>query len=136
MLSEKSRLTETSLNVVFTSIHACWRVTALIMLLKSNGNQKYFALSGRMTEDDGFQAELLLSFYRESVEHANRLAGAVAAHQAGQSTFDEDTPGGRLRRSIEQVLKDEAHALKGSSATLELTDIAAVSVVTCSVWSC
>ncbi len=79
-----------------------------------------------MAEDDAFTAELLLSFYRESIEHAGRLAGAVAAHAAGRATFEEDTPGGRVCRSLEQVLKDEAHAIKGSAATLELADIAAV----------
>jgi len=75
-------------------------------------------------EDVAFRAELMITFYHEAVEHLTRIHGAAKAFKGGADTFEYDTPSGHLVRPIEQVIKDEAHAVKGSAATLDLNVVA------------
>jgi HPt (histidine-containing phosphotransfer) domain-containing protein len=78
-----------------------------------------------MDDDPVFRAELLSTFYHEGLGHLVRMHGACASFHSGDADHTFDGPAGPITRPIEQVIKDEAHAIKGSAATLELESAAA-----------
>lgn len=72
-----------------------------------------------MEDDPAFRAELLATFYHEVCDHLRQVHKACTAFTAGSP----GAPG--APSSSEQVIKDEAHAIKGSAATLGLDGAAA-----------
>lgn len=77
--------------------------------------------------DDAFLLELLVTFYHESVPHLRSILEAALAYRAGVQSLQGES--GYRERSIEAILKEEAHALKGSAANLRLWRLAKVRVL-------
>lgn len=74
--------------------------------------------------DDVFLVELLTTFYHEGVDHLARTLQCIVEYRSGKN---EMLLKGDVRpRSIERILKDEAHAIKGSAANLRLYRLAKV----------
>lgn len=88
------------------------------------------ALGGDETPDEAFLAELLVTFYHEAVPHVQRLMAACLAYREDENAlfcWQEGKKPDPMPRTIERVLKEEAHALKGSAANLRLYRLARVS---------
>ena len=71
-------------------------------------------------DDDLFKAELYVTFYREALGHCDVLRGAVAAVRDGGCAGT----GGDVAAAAAatpRTVRDAAHALKGSAATLQLS---------------
>ena len=82
---------------------------------------------GGDARDDAFLAELLVTYYEDGLPRLKRLLQAALAFRAGEATLrDAAAPSGGGARALEQVIKDEAHALKGSAANVRLWRLAKV----------
>ncbi len=78
--------------------------------------------------DDVFLVDLIACYFCEALPRLSRILGAVSAFQHGQSTYQH--PGSTDReppQPIEVVMKEQAHALKGSAANIRLWKLAKVS---------
>lgn len=80
--------------------------------------------------DDGFLMELLVCFYTEGLPRLRRLLDCTLACNRGERTYKltgvEGLEGADAVRPVERVIKDDAHALKGSSANVRLWKLAKV----------
>ena len=77
-------------------------------------------------DDDGdevFLLELLACFCEEGSPRLQKLLGAALAHRDGQAIVHQDKG---PDRPVALVIKEEAHALKGSAANLRLWRLAKV----------
>jgi hypothetical protein len=66
--------------------------------------------------------ELLVTYYEDGLPRVQHLLQAALAFRAGQDTIDA----GSGPRAVELVIKEEAHALKGSAANVRLWRLAKV----------
>ena len=85
------------------------------------------AMGGDEVADEAFLAELLVTFYQEAVPHVQRLLAASLAYRSNPNhifRWEEGPKPDPVARTIERVLKEEAHALKGSAANLRLYRLA------------
>jgi len=76
-----------------------------------------------------FLVELLVTFYHEALPHLQRLLACSLAYREGATQFiwtepPKPDPG---PRPMERMVKEEAHAIKGSAANLRLYRLAKVS---------
>ena len=71
--------------------------------------------------DDAFLMELLITYFEDGLPRVKKLMEAALAYRAGQNTLANGAG-----RSIEAVIKEEAHALKGSAANVRLWRLAKV----------
>lgn len=84
-------------------------------------------MGGDEVADEAFLAELLVTFYFEAIPHVQRLLAVALAYRADpnhQFRWLEGKKPDPNTRSVERVLKEEAHALKGSAANLRLYRLA------------
>lgn len=80
-------------------------------------------------EDLPFVVELLVTFYTDSLPHLERILAAAMAFREGKLDAFLWTEGAKpdpAPRSVVRVLKEEAHAVKGSAANLRLYRIAKI----------
>lgn len=77
--------------------------------------------SGGGEPDEAFFIELLGCFYDEGVPHLHNILSAVMAYRRGETEIA--TTGGRTS-TIENRIRQESHAVKGSAANLSLWKIA------------
>lgn len=80
-------------------------------------------------EDLPFVLELLVTFYTDSLPHVERVLAAALAFREGKVdgfSWMEGPKPDPAPRSVVRVLKEEAHAVKGSAANLRLYRIAKV----------
>jgi len=79
------------------------------------------ALSAEPSEA-GLLLELLITFHGETAEHVQRILQAAITFRRGEAEMMDN---GRVR-PLHRVLKDHAHAIKGSAANLRLWRLAKV----------
>jgi HPt (histidine-containing phosphotransfer) domain-containing protein len=91
-----------------------------------NWKEASFAVNGDEEADDAFLMELLATFYHETLPRLVKILTAAVTYRRTPDKFLE-FPGDIEARNIEKVFKDEAHAIKGSSANIRLWRLAKVS---------
>jgi HPt (histidine-containing phosphotransfer) domain-containing protein len=74
--------------------------------------------------DDVFLIELLTCYYEEGIPRLRKLLEAALAYRGGATDFGRP---GEPAKPVEVVLKEEAHAMKGSAANIRLWRVAKVS---------
>lgn len=75
--------------------------------------------------------ELLVTFYGESLEHVQRAMQAAVVFRRGEMMMVDN---GR-ERPLYRVIKDHAHAIKGSAANLRLWRLAKVRTARAARWT-
>jgi hypothetical protein len=87
---------------------------------------RFFLQCGGDERDDVFLVELLVCFYTEAIPRLRRLLQAVLAYRGGPDAAAYPITSPEPPRSTELIIKDEAHAIKGSAGNLRLWRIAKV----------
>lgn len=70
--------------------------------------------------DEALLVNLLVMFFGEAAAHVQHILDACRVHRGGGRSI---TCAGYGPRTVDEVLRDEAHAIKGSAASLALTRV-------------